>query len=180
MNVLVVGGAGYIGSHMVRRLVGEGHSVWVLDNHSTGGRVALPFGTLVNGDLADAPLLDQLFEAHAFQAVLHFAAHSLVGESVTSPSKYYQNNVVNTLNLLDAMRRHQVSNLIFSSTAAVFGSPNYTPIDEQHPTAPINPYGASKWMVERILQDYANAYGLNSVALRYFNACGADPDVQLG
>ena len=180
MNVLVVGGAGYIGSHMVRRLVGEGHSVWVLDNHSTGGRVALPFGTLVNGDLADAPLLDQLFEAHAFQAVLHFAAHSLVGESVTSPSKYYQNNVVNTLNLLDAMRRHQVSNLIFSSTAAVFGSPNYTPIDEQHPTAPINPYGASKWMVERILQDYANAYGLNSVDLRYFNACGADPDVQLG
>lgn len=180
MNVLVVGGAGYIGSHMVKRLVGEGHSVWVLDNHSTGGRVALPFGTLVNGDLADAPLLDQLFQAHAFQAVLHFAAHSLVGESVTSPSKYYQNNVVNTLNLLDAMCRHQVSNLIFSSTAAVFGNPNYTPIDEQHPTAPINPYGASKWMVERILQDYANAYGLNSVALRYFNACGADPDVQLG
>lgn len=143
MNVLVVGGAGYIGSHMVKNLLIKGHEVWVLDNHSTGGRVALPYGTLIKGDLADTQLLDQLFEAHEFQAVMHFAAHSLVGEPVKSPAKYYQNNVVNTLTLLDAMCRHQVAHLIFSSTAAVFGNPKYAPIDEQHPKMPVNPYGTS-------------------------------------
>ncbi|XKH59378.1 UDP-glucose 4-epimerase GalE [Halomonas sediminis] len=180
MNVLVVGGAGYIGSHMVKQLAVEGHHVWVLDNYSTGGRVALPYGTLIKGDLANVEALDALFTTHDFEAVLHFAAHSLVGESVADPAKYYRNNVANTLNLLDAMVRHQTPHLIFSSTAAVFGNPGYTPIDESHPKAPINPYGASKWMVERILQDYAQAYGLNSIVLRYFNACGADLEGELG
>lgn len=180
MKVLVVGGAGYIGSHMVKMLAQSGHDVLVLDNLSTGFRSSVKYGKLVVGDLADINLLESLFLEHKFVGVFHFAANSLVGESVTNPAKYYRNNVANTLNLLDVMVRHNVKNFIFSSTAATFGEPEYTPIDEKHPQNPINPYGSTKLMIERILQDYASAYGLNSVALRYFNACGADPEGELG
>ncbi|GGO79533.1 UDP-glucose 4-epimerase GalE [Marinobacterium nitratireducens] len=179
-NILVVGGAGYIGSHMVKALAEAGHQVVVLDNLSTGFRELSRYGRLVVGELADVTLLEPLFAENDFHAVMHFAANSLVGESVKDPSKYYRNNVSGTLNLLDVMVRHKVMHFIFSSTAATFGEPEYTPIDEAHPQQPINPYGASKLMVERILQDYASAYGLNSVCLRYFNACGADPEGELG
>jgi len=180
-TILIVGGAGYIGSHMVKMLAKDGHRVIVLDNLSTGFAEAARFGDkLIVGDLADEALLDQLFTDYQFDAVMHFAAASLVGESMENPAKYYRNNVSNTLNLIDAMVKHKVLNFVFSSTAAIFGEPEYTPIDEKHPRNPINPYGASKLMVERILEDYASAYGLNSVCLRYFNACGADPEGELG
>jgi len=180
MKLLVVGGAGYIGSHMVKQLSHAGHSVVVMDNLTTGFREMACFGELVVGDLADTALLENLFTQHQFDGVMHFAACSLVGESVSKPGKYYRNNVANTLNLLDAMVRHEVRHFIFSSTAATFGEPDYVPIDEAHPQVPINPYGASKLMVERILQDYFTAHGLNSVCLRYFNACGADPEGAIG
>ncbi|OHZ00467.1 UDP-glucose 4-epimerase GalE [Salinicola sp. MIT1003] len=180
MSVLIIGGAGYIGSHMVKQLSRASYPVVVLDNLSTGFRELTRYGQLTVGDLADTALLERLFHENSFDAVMHFAACSLVGESVTDPAKYYRNNVSNTLNLLDMMVRHDVRHFIFSSTAATFGEPEYTPIDESHPQKPINPYGASKLMVERALQDYATAYGLNSVSLRYFNACGADPEGELG
>lgn len=180
MNILVVGGAGYIGAHMVKQLSLAGHEVVVLDNLSTGFRDLVKYGELVEGDLKDAEGLEQLFQQYAFDGVMHFAACSLVGESVTDPGKYYRNNVANTLNLLDTMVRHDVKHFIFSSTAATFGEPQYVPIDEAHPQQPINPYGASKLMVERLLKDYHAAHGLNSIALRYFNACGADPEGELG
>ncbi|CAN8139511.1 UDP-glucose 4-epimerase [uncultured Thiomicrorhabdus sp.] len=180
LNILVIGGAGYIGSHMVKMLAKAGHDVTVLDNLSTGFRDSVKYGKLVIGDLADIHLLENLFKENAFDSVMHFAANSLVGESMTNPSKYYRNNVSNTLNLLDVMVRHNVKHFIFSSTAATFGEPEYVPIDEAHPQKPINPYGASKLMIERILQDYADAYQLNSVCLRYFNACGADPEGEIG
>lgn len=179
-KVLVVGGAGYIGSHMVKYLASLDLVSVVFDNLSTGHAESARFGQLVVGDLADQVLLDQLFAEHDFLVVMHFAAASLVGESMENPAKYYRNNVSNTLNLLDAMVKHGVKDFIFSSTAAIFGEPEYTPIDEAHPKTPINPYGASKLMIERILEDYASAYGLNSVSLRYFNACGADPEGDLG
>ncbi len=178
--VLVIGGAGYIGAHMVKRLCRAGHAVYVLDNLSTGFRELARYGRLVMGDLADTELLEQLFREHRFDGVMHFAAASLVGESMQDPGKYYRNNVANTLNLLEAMVRHKVKHFIFSSTAATFGEPEYVPIDESHPQRPINPYGASKLMVERMLQDFHAAHGLNSVCLRYFNACGADPEGELG
>ncbi len=180
MKILVVGGAGYIGSHMVKILSLAGNDVVVLDDLSTGFSASVKYGHLVLGSLADVHLLENLFSEQKFDGVIHFAANSIVGESIENPSKYYRNNVGNTLNLLDVMIRHDVINFIFSSTAATFGEPEYVPIDEAHPQRPINPYGASKLMVERILQDYASAYGLNSICLRYFNACGADPDGELG
>jgi UDP-glucose 4-epimerase len=180
MNVLVVGGAGYIGSHMVKFLGGKGCSVTVLDNLSSGHRDAVLHGKLIEGDLADCEFLDQLFDEQSFDVVMHFASSILVGESVSEPSKYYRNNVTNTQNLLDAMVKHGVKRFIFSSTAAIFGEPDYTPIDELHPKQPINPYGRSKWMVEQILEDYDRAYGLKSICLRYFNAAGADPECELG
>jgi len=178
--ILVVGGAGYIGSHMVKLLAEAGYPVTVLDNLSTGFADAARYGDLVTGDLADSALLDRLFAEHSFAAVLHFAALSQVGESVQIPDRYYRNNVANTLNLLDAMRRHGVDKFIFSSTAAIFGEPQYTPIDERHPAQPINPYGRSKRMVEEVLADLWHSYGLRSVCLRYFNAAGADPSGELG
>lgn len=180
MHIMVVGGAGYIGSHMVKQLTRAGHSVVVLDNLTTGFRELACHGELVVGDLADIALLERLFAEHRFDGVMHFAAASLVGESMQDPGKYYRNNVANTLNLLEVMVRHEVKHFIFSSTAATFGEPQYVPIDEAHPQRPINPYGASKWMVERLLQDFHAAHGLNSVCLRYFNACGADPEGELG
>jgi len=154
--------------------------VVVLDNLSTGSCELAHYGELVIGDLSNTQLLEQLFKEYAFAGVMHFAASSLVGESVQNPAKYYRNNVAHTLNLLEVMVNHGVKHFIFSSTAATFGEPEYVPIDEAHPQQPINPYGASKLMVERILQDYHHAYGLNSICLRYFNACGADPEGELG
>lgn len=180
MKVLVCGGAGYIGSHMVRRLLGDRHDVVVFDNLSTGHRQAVGAAPLVVGDLLDQTALKSLFAVHRFDAVMHFCALSLVGVSVTDPYGYYRNNVVGTLNLLQAMQDTAVNKLVFSSTAAVFGNPESELIDESHPTRPINPYGASKLMVERILADAAIAYGLRSVALRYFNAAGADPSGEIG
>jgi len=180
MNVLVVGGAGYIGSHMVKYLGEKGCSITVLDNLSSGHRGAVLFGELIVGDLEDHKCLKQLFDHHSFDVVMHFASSIMVGESVVNPAKYYRNNVSNTQNLLDAMVDHGVHQFIFSSTAAIFGEPEYTPIDEKHPKAPINPYGRSKWMVEQMLEDYDRAYGLKSVCLRYFNAAGADPECELG
>lgn len=180
MELLIVGGCGYIGSHMVKQLSRAGHLVVVLDNLTTGFRELGRNGKLVVGDLADTVLLERLFREYSFDGVMHFAAASLVGESMQDPGKYYRNNVANTLNLLEVMVRHEVKQFIFSSTAATFGEPEYVPIDEAHPQRPINPYGASKLMVERMLQDFHAAYGLNSVCLRYFNACGADPEGELG
>ena len=179
-TLLVVGGAGYIGSHMVKMLAQAGYGVVVLDNLCTGFADAARYGTLVVGDLADPVALKALFTAHEFAAVLHFAALSQVGESVQAPDRYYRNNVANTLNLLDTMVRHQVQRFIFSSTAAIFGEPESATITEAHPQRPINPYGRSKRMVEEILADYGHSFGLRSVALRYFNAAGADPEGELG
>ena len=180
MNILVVGGAGYIGSHMVKRLGQLGCQVTTLDNLSAGHRDAVLCGEFVQGDMADVALLNQVFAQGQFDAVMHFASFIQVGESVQEPAKYYANNVVNTLQLLDVMRTHGVKQFIFSSTAATFGEPQYVPIDEAHPQQPINPYGRTKLMVEQALADYDKAYGLKSVCLRYFNAAGADPEGQLG
>jgi len=180
MKILVVGGAGYIGSHMVKMLGSSGNDVIVLDSLEKGYQDAVLYGDLVIGDLADFQHLDQLFSDHTFDGVMHFASYIEVGESVADPSRYYRNNVCNTQNLLDAMVKYSVNNFVFSSSAAIFGEPEYTPIDESHSKKPINPYGQSKFIVEQMLSDYDKAYGLKSVALRYFNAAGADPEGELG
>ena len=180
MQVLVVGGAGYIGSHMVKLLSLAGHDVVTLDNLSNGYKDAVKYGDFIEGDISNSALLDQIFSKSSFDGVMHFASYIQVGESVEKPSMYYRNNVTNTQILLDAMVKHGVRNFIFSSTAATFGEPEYTPIDESHPQKPINPYGHSKLMVEQILSDFDHAYGLKSVSLRYFNAAGADPEGELG
>ncbi|MDZ4356344.1 MAG: UDP-glucose 4-epimerase GalE, partial [Variovorax sp.] len=180
MKILVVGGAGYIGSHMVKHLGLAGSAVTTLDNLSGGHRDAVLHGEFVQGDIADRALLDRLLAEGGFDAVMHFASFIQVGESVVAPAKYYQNNVVNTLNLLDAMVAAGVKRFIFSSTAAIFGEPQSDTIDEQHRLQPINPYGRTKLMVEQALADYDRAYGLKSVCLRYFNAAGADPEGLLG
>ena len=179
MHILVCGGAGYVGSHTVSVLARQGHRVTVLDNLSTGHREAARWGRLVEADLLVPDSLDRAFD-EPVDAVMHFCARSLVGESVAQPYAYYQNNVTGTLTLLEAMRRHGVDRIVFSSTAAVFGNPVSDLIDEEHPKAPINPYGASKLMVEEILRHAADAYGLRSVALRYFNAAGADAAQGIG
>lgn len=180
-GILICGGAGYIGAHMLKMLALQGHDIVVFDNLSTGHRAAVRWGKFVEGDILDPVALDRLFATHWFDVVMHFCALSQVGESVNDPYSYYQNNVAGTLNLLGAMRRAGVSRLVFSSTAAVYGIPGAGGhLDESHPTTPINPYGASKLMVERVLQDAARAYGLRSVALRYFNAAGADPEGDIG
>jgi len=180
VKVLVCGGAGYIGSHMAKWLAARDVAVTVLDNLSTGHREAVRWGELVEADLLDPALLDRVFAGRRFDAVMHFCARSLVGESMQLPYDYYVNNVSGSLNLLQAMQRHGVERLVFSSTAAVFGQPLRDRIDEDHPKAPINPYGASKLMVERMLADAYTAYGLRSVALRYFNAAGASPEGDIG
>jgi len=180
MKILVVGGAGYIGSHMVKQLAQAGNEVLTLDNLSYGYRDAVKYGEFIDGDLGDRAILDTIFNAGDIDAVMHFAGFIQVGESVIKPSMYYHNNVVNTLTLLDAMLHHRIKNFIFSSTAAIFGEPDYTPIDEKHHKKPINPYGHSKLMIEQVLDDYDKAYGLRSTCLRYFNAAGADPEGELG
>ena len=180
MKILVTGGAGYIGSHMVRLLVELGHGVVIFDDLSAGFRNAVLSGEFKHGSLHDKETLNMLFSSYQFDAVVHFAGSIVVGESVRDPAKYYQNNLVGTMNLLDAMREHGVHKIVFSSTAAIFGVPQYLPIDEAHPQTPINPYGMTKWVAERILRDYDAAYGMRSVALRYFNAAGAATDAALG
>ncbi|MBU6211787.1 MAG: UDP-glucose 4-epimerase GalE [Gammaproteobacteria bacterium] len=179
MKILVVGGAGYIGSHMVKLLGERRCAVTTLDDLSSGHRDAVLTGDFVQGDMADTELLRSLFARRKYDAVMHFASFIEVGESVREPAKYYRNNVANTLTLLSAMREAGVDRFIFSSTAAIFGTPQYVPIDERHPRAPINPYGRTKNMVEDVLGDYERAYGLRSVCLRYFNAAGADPQGKL-
>ena len=179
-TILVVGGAGYIGSHMVKELLSAGYQVVTLDNLSTGHHDLLPGGKFIEGSLDDAVLLDNLFSNHRIDAVMHFAAFSLVGQSVTEPLLYYQNNLSGTISLVAAMIRHQVKRFIFSSTAAVYGEPVEIPIRESHPCAPTNPYGATKLAVERFLADCDAAYSFKYVSLRYFNASGADESSKLG
>lgn len=179
MHILLCGGAGYIGSHMAKLLSESGFELTVLDNLSTGHKQALKWGNFVEADIRDADALDKVFSSNKIDAVMHFSAKSLVGESVTHPEMYHENNVVGSQQLLDAMRRHQVQKFIFSSTAAVYGMPESESIDEDHRTKPINPYGETKLAVERILSLYASA-GIQSVALRYFNAAGADLSGEIG
>ena len=180
MKVLVTGGAGYIGSHAVRILPGAGHEVWVYDNLCLGHRQAVPAGRLVGGSLADRPRLVEALREHKIEAVMHFAAFAAVGESVADPAKYYANNVVASLSLLEAMREAKVERIVFSSTTAVYGVPNKIPITEEESRRPINPYGFCKLVIEQALADYAHAYGLAYAALRYFNAAGASGDGSLG
>ncbi|NJO41724.1 MAG: UDP-glucose 4-epimerase GalE [Cyanobacteria bacterium RU_5_0] len=182
-TILVTGGAGYIGSHAVLALQQAGYGVVVLDNLVYGHREFVEDilqATLVVGDMNDRPMLDRLFATHAIAAVMHFAAYINVGESVTNPAKYYRNNVVGTLTLLEAMLAANIKKFVFSSTCATYGVPKTVPIPEEHPQDPINPYGVSKWMVEQILSDFDTAHELKSVCFRYFNACGADPEGRLG
>ena len=176
-EVLVTGGAGYIGSVVCRTLLERGHRVVVLDSLTEGHRAAVPPGVpFYQGDLGDSVLLEDIFDKHAIAGVVHMAAYCLVGESVTDPEKYFLNNVVQGLALLRVMRLCGVKNIIFSSTAAVYGEPRESPITEEHPTVPINPYGLSKLIFEQALETYRQAYGLRYVTFRYFNAAGAAPD----
>ncbi len=179
-NILIIGGAGYIGSHMLLALQDAGYAVTVFDNLSRGFADAVGSVPLVVGDLRVPADLDACFAAHEFDLVMHFAALAYVGESVTEPELYYQNNVVGTLNLLAAMRRHGANKLVFSSTCATYGEPEFVPITEDHPQRPINPYGRTKLIIEQTLTDYAAAYGLQSISLRYFNAAGCDPQSRAG
>ena len=178
--VLVTGGAGYIGSHTTLHLSEAGYSTVVFDNLVHGHESAVIFGDFVKGDLGDISDIESVFEKYHIVCVMHFAAYAYVGESVEDPKKYYQNNIIGTLNLLSVMLKYKVMDIVFSSTCATYGVPLQIPITESHPQNPINPYGASKMMVERILSDYGQAYGLRSVILRYFNAAGADPGCRIG
>ena len=180
MNVLVVGGAGYIGSHAVRKLTDAGHHVLVYDNLSRGHREAVPDGLLIEGELTDTATLTRVLTEHGIEAVMHFAAFALVNESVNDPALYYQNNVVATLSLLEAMRLADVKKFVFSSTTATYGEPDQVPISEDTPQRPTNPYGFTKLVIEQALADYAEAYGMGYAALRYFNAAGAHPDGTIG
>ena len=180
MRILVTGGAGYIGSFTTRRLMAEGHHVAVYDNLCFGHRESIPANVLHVGDLKDIAHLDHLFVSNRIEAVVHFAAFAAVGESVIHPSRYYQNNLINSVQLLDCARRHGVKRFVFSSTCATYGLPQRVPIDDLHPQNPVNPYGATKLAFEGMLRDYAHAYGMTNVALRYFNAAGASPDGQYG
>jgi UDP-arabinose 4-epimerase len=180
VNVLITGGAGYIGSHTAKFIAQAGWNPIVLDNLKRGHREAVKWGPLIEADIGDRAALDKLFEQYPIQAVLHFAAFAYVGESMQAPDIYFRNNLAGTLNLLDAMRAHEVPTIVFSSTCATYGNPITIPISEDHPQHPVNPYGESKLMVERLLYWYGCAFGLRWVALRYFNAAGADPDGQIG
>ena len=180
MNVLVIGGAGYIGSHMIRLLDRQGHRVVVLDNLSTGFADAATVGELVIGEMQDRRLVEQLLSEHKIDTVMHFAACALVGESVVDPAKYYRNNVVATIELLDAMRATGVQRIVFSSTCATYGEPTVVPISEAESQSPVNPYGFTKLVIEQAMTDYAAAYGLGFAALRYFNAAGASPEGDIG
>jgi UDP-glucose 4-epimerase len=180
MNILVCGGAGYIGSHMCKLLARQGHVPITFDNLSTGHEWAVKWGPLIRADLLDPAAVASAFRDHAIEVVMHFAARSQVAESVREPALYFRNNVTGTLNLLDAMRDAGVGKLVFSSTAAVYGNPLYSPIDEAHPCTPINPYGWSKLMAERAIEEYCRAYEMRAISLRYFNAAGADAEGEIG
>lgn len=179
-TILVVGGAGYIGTHMVADLLRAGYEVVTLDNLCRGHRELILGGTFIEGDLGNAALLDDIFSRHSITAVMHFAAYSIVSESVKNPLVYYRNNITRTIELLDAMIRYRVKRFIFSSTAAVYGEPIKVPITEDHPCYPTNPYGATKLAVERLLADCAQSHDLKYISLRYFNAAGADISGKLG
>jgi UDP-glucose 4-epimerase len=180
MRILVTGGAGYIGSHTVKLLLARGHTVTVFDNLTMGHREAVPSECLTVGDLKDVDHLDHILVVNRIEAVIHFAASAYVGESVTNPSKYYLNNLLNSLNLLERVRRHDIKRFVFSSTCATYGTPNVVPITEAESQKPINPYGQTKLAFEKMLADYAKPYGIGSVALRYFNASGCAADGTLG
>lgn len=183
LTILVTGGAGYIGTHAVQALQAKGYDIIILDNLVYGHRELVERflnAKLIVGDISDRSLLDRIFDTYTIDAVMHFAAYAYVGESIVNPAKYYQNNVAGTLALLEAMVSASVKNIVFSSTCATYGVPQSIPISEDQPQHPINPYGRSKLMVEKILQDFEQAYGLRSVIFRYFNAAGADPAGNLG
>lgn len=180
MKILLTGGAGYIGSHTAKHLVEHGHEVVVLDSLSRGHRWAVQFGPLLEVDLLDWEGLRKALASQPFDAVLHFAALALVGESVVRPELYYRNNVQGSLNLLQAMVECGIPRLVFSSTCATYGNPVHQVLTEEHPQNPINPYGRSKWMVEKMIEDFRQAHGLQACCLRYFNAAGCDPEGKLG
>ena len=180
MNVLVTGGAGYVGSHAARLLASQGHEIWVYDNLVFGHGAAVAPGRLIVGDLLDRGKVEEVLRDKRIDAVMHFAAFAYVGESVTDPAKYYHNNVIGTISLMEAMRAVSVSRIVFSSTCATYGEPEQIPIRENQPQRPINPYGFTKLVIEHALADYAHAYGWGYAALRYFNASGASADGDLG
>ena len=174
--ILIVGGAGFIGSHVNEMLYRQGYQTIIFDNLSTGSRETVKHGIFIEGDLADVKRPRSTLLSYRIDAVMHFAALKNVGESVTQPSSYYENNVCYTLNLLNAMKKHQVNKIIFSSSAAIFGNPIAIPLSEDHPCHPINPYGQTKLIVEHLLADFDRAYGIRYSCLRYFNAAGGDPE----
>lgn len=180
MRVLVAGGAGYIGSHTCKALARSGHVPVVLDDLSTGNEWAVRWGSLIRGNIGDRDLVVRVLRTEKIDAVMHFAASAYVGESITNPEKYFRNNVVSSLSLLDSMREAQVEQIVFSSTCATYGEPLQLPLHESHPQNPVNPYGESKLFVEKALRWYGEAYGLRWVVLRYFNAAGADVDAEIG
>lgn len=180
MNILVTGGAGYIGAHCCKALAQKGYNPVTIDNLVYGHQNFVKWGEFFQGDIGNPADLKKCFSRYQIDAVMHFAAYAYVGESVQDPLKYYENNLRNTIELLHAVVTHDVQYVVFSSTCATYGNPEYTPIDERHPQNPINPYGKTKRMIEEILQDYGAAYGLKHISLRYFNAAGADPDGEVG
>ena len=180
MNILVTGGAGYIGSHVLKALLKEGHEVVTFDNLQKGHREAVTGGKFVEGDLSDQELLEQVMQENKIEGVIHLAADSLVGESMENPAKYYRNNFANGINLLEAMAKNDIKNIVFSSTAAVYGEPDQIPIKEDNQTEPTNTYGESKLFFEKALKRYDDIHDINFVSLRYFNAAGADPEAEIG
>jgi len=179
-NILVTGGAGYIGAHCCKELSRSGLNPVVIDNLIYGHRENVKWGDFILGDIGDMDLLRKFFSEFKIEAVMHFAAYAYVGESISNPMKYYVNNIQKTINLLNVMKEKGIDYFIFSSSCATYGNPEKIPIDEKHPQKPISPYGKSKFFVEEILKDYAHAYGLKFISLRYFNAAGADPDCEIG
>ena len=179
-NILVTGGAGYIGSHVVKELLHQGYQPIVFDNLQTGHRKAVKDAFFIEGDLSDQEELKEIFRFNSIHTVMHFAADSLVGESVENPLKYFNNNVKNSVQLIEIMNEFNVKNIVFSSSAAVYGEPEKIPIPEEHPCLPTNPYGETKWIFEKVLRYFYETGKLNYVSLRYFNAAGADPDGELG
>jgi UDP-arabinose 4-epimerase len=179
-RILITGGAGYIGSHTAKALAARGHEPIVLDDFSSGNRWAVRWGPLVEGSIADGDLLKRTVKRHKIDSVIHFAANAYVGESIEQPRKYFQNNVSNTLAFLHALMDCGLSDVVFSSSCATYGVPRSLPIGEEHPQVPINPYGESKLFIERVLEWYGSAHGIRFVALRYFNAAGADPENEIG
>jgi UDP-glucose 4-epimerase len=179
-TILVTGGAGYIGSHVVKELHRQGHQPIIYDNLQTGHQRAVKDDPFIEGDLSDRARLRETFHSHHIEAVMHFAADCLVGESVKNPLKYFNNNVRNSLQLLEIMEENNIIRFVFSSSAAVYGEPKKIPIPEDHPCIPTNPYGETKWVFERVLQNFQNLGKLNYISLRYFNAAGADPEGELG